>query len=99
MSVSDCPDCWDTPCVCKTGYLGSKIFEYNKAVERIKVLEKEVEELMKTDYWQDRHKILKNILQEAFEVTEYYDRHPMGAKTAMSRRRTALVDKLREALK
>lgn len=26
--MSDCPDCWETPCVCERGYLGSKIYAY-----------------------------------------------------------------------
>lgn len=39
MGMSDCPKCWDTPCTCSEGYLGSKIYEYNQLQEKHKSLE------------------------------------------------------------
>ena len=38
MALSDCDLCWDTPCTCKRGYLGSKIYAY-------KLLQKDFEQL------------------------------------------------------
>lgn len=30
VALSDCPECWDTPCTCSKGHLGSKIYDYTK---------------------------------------------------------------------
>lgn len=39
-------------------------------IARIKTLEAEVEDLMRTDYWQDRHNIVKKELDELKEKIE-----------------------------
>jgi hypothetical protein len=39
MSLSDCPDCWDTPCRCTRGHLGSKNFEFEELQTKYAKLE------------------------------------------------------------
>ena len=42
MGFLDCPDCWDTPCNCETGYLGSKNHAYKELQQRLAEVEKDL---------------------------------------------------------
>lgn len=35
MALSDCPDCWETPCVCKRGYIGSTIYADKMTIKKL----------------------------------------------------------------
>lgn len=44
MGMSDCPECWDTPCTCKRGYLGSKNYAYDQLKKEITELKEQLVE-------------------------------------------------------
>jgi hypothetical protein len=44
MALSDCVDCWETPCTCGTGY---KHWDIKKIQNLIEVLKKVIEEKKK----------------------------------------------------
>lgn len=47
VALSDCPECWDTPCTCSKGHLGSKIYDYTKLKAENAELKRQLDQVKK----------------------------------------------------
>lgn len=68
MSLSDCPNCYETPCICSTGYLGSRNHAYEELQKERAALRTKLDEAMKE---------LGNNVEAMTKVVEFNCDEPM----------------------